>query len=208
MWMDLVEQYTSRVLSVQEDRLTAITGVIAELKPIFQDDCSFGTWHQNFSRQLAWYRIYHSYKVEESLSCAPSWSWASRSCQIGFVAGFEPSDGNFWTINLNNSLELIGKLRSAKEVLKHGTDDWRIAWDSKLFAQNNGRGRFVAEYEGLVIFYFLIGLGEIDCRRRTCLLVLIRHVEEPGVYQRVGLGYCDWDTTLYESEEVQTVILV
>jgi len=211
IWTILVEQYTRRGLSVQEDRLAAITGVIVELKPIFQDDCSFGTWHQNFSRQLAWYCNYSWCKVKESskLSCAPSWSWASRSSQTRFVPEFQPSDENFWTINSNNALELIGKLRSAKEVRKRERRSWDIAWDSKLLEEDRGFDRFVEEYEGREVFCFLLGWGPSpgSAASKTCSLVLIRHIEEPGVYQRVGLGFSKYNTTLYKSEEVQTVIL-
>ncbi|KAK5655562.1 hypothetical protein OQA88_5493 [Cercophora sp. LCS_1] len=52
-WNILVSSYTRRVLSFREDRLAAITGIISELKPLFDDECIFGTRRKNFVRQIA-----------------------------------------------------------------------------------------------------------------------------------------------------------
>ncbi|KXX79945.1 hypothetical protein MMYC01_202305 [Madurella mycetomatis] len=208
VWSRVVNMYTERQLSFPEDRLAALMGLIAELKPVFEDECTFGIWHRNFVRQLAWYKFRRPSSVpngdEEKalLSCAPAWSWASRYFPTMF-ARFEPYDEHCWKLK-DNGLVLRGKLARAHDVPVNGRGGWTFDWD--MPSPELLEPLFVAEYDGRDVYYFLLG-HEPDFECRKLLLALVQHGLQ-GVYRRIGLAYSPTQTTAFDNEESQEFTLV
>jgi hypothetical protein len=53
-WSELVQEYTSRNLSFESDRLPALSGITNVLQKITGDICYAGLWRKWFMRGLAW----------------------------------------------------------------------------------------------------------------------------------------------------------
>lgn len=109
-WRQFVERYSECVLSVAEDRLPAISGILHAVKPVQLGDTYLaGIWKGSLPWSLIW-RLdgktyyypsrlnYGAAKTQEAVSgspascaevnapyVAPSWSWAAKMCKIRFV---------------------------------------------------------------------------------------------------------------------------
>jgi hypothetical protein len=86
MWSNMVYSYMLRSLTLEQDKLIAISGVAKRLQPSIQSDYLAGLWKTDLPLQLLW-RGYSSPTAKEIPSrtttyCAPSWSWASVTGHI------------------------------------------------------------------------------------------------------------------------------
>lgn len=98
-WRSIVSEYTQREMSIETDRLAAISGLAAAMartktKGYQTEDYFFGLWRQDIVRNLLWYAVYgdgdpfddfkprSSRRLEELY--APSWSWASITGQVAY----------------------------------------------------------------------------------------------------------------------------
>lgn len=205
VWGSVVNEYTKRQLSFPEDRLAAITGIISELAPVFQDECVFGIWNRNFVGQLVWFRtgqrMLANDKYDKVLACAPAWSWVSRSFEVGFM-GYKPYYDPGW--------ELQGKEAILKVKLIEGTAvpeverySWRFWWD--IPSPQLTEYQFALEYNGMGIFYFLLGHASgMEYRKFSMVAV---QGDRPGYFRRIGLVYTYSDTTAFDHVERQQIIL-
>jgi hypothetical protein len=103
-WLQYIEDYSSRQLTVPDDKLPALTGVAKMLARNTDDTYYAGLWKSHLPEDLAW-RVYprdevrllveegfahevsgeyHQPKVPARYR-APSWSWASLDARIKFV---------------------------------------------------------------------------------------------------------------------------
>ena len=81
LWLDIVEEYTTRRLTKSSDRMIAISGLASEIGASDSGlgTYNFGSFHYRFLEQLLWSR----YAVDEpperrtNHESAPSWSWGS-----------------------------------------------------------------------------------------------------------------------------------
>jgi Heterokaryon incompatibility protein (HET) len=84
-WLDIVQEYTSRTLSVPSDVLNALAGVAGAFPCKEDDEYCAGLWRSQLIPGLYWCRedfrgvgyIPANTDVEGRLSQIPSWSWAS-----------------------------------------------------------------------------------------------------------------------------------
>lgn len=83
-WGELVQEYSARSLTEENDKLVALSGVAKCQQEIFQDTYAAGLWKRTIHFELLWHvqgmnasRPLHNYR-------APSWSWASINGQISF----------------------------------------------------------------------------------------------------------------------------
>lgn len=92
-WMDLVEEYSTRKLSIKGDKLRAIAGLAEAIKSIQQDDIYLaGLWKRDLITQLLWFGIPNSEDPYRSRSWPPmpvaqgipSWSWAAYDGAVIF----------------------------------------------------------------------------------------------------------------------------
>ena len=216
LWEDLVSEYTKRALSLSEDRLAAVTGVIDSLKPLFQDDCAFGIWHKNFLRQVVWHRNYietnpGDKKWQEVLSCAPEWSWASRTFPVKFQKDFEPcgKGQEHWKVVADNKAVLTGKLKRGHDMTEEDRNGLISAtWD--ILSPELPRTNFVMNYKNNEMFYLLCGYH--SSRRpdglQKDIITLALERRGDGVYRRLGVVFFDMEVTTFDNEVDQEVVLV
>jgi hypothetical protein len=84
-WKSIIGNFTMRNLTVETDRLPAISGVAAAMRPYTADDYVCGLWTPEFRAGLLW-------QVAESSDIsrrhrefyAPSWSWASVTSPVEY----------------------------------------------------------------------------------------------------------------------------
>jgi hypothetical protein len=86
VWFRLIEEYTSRDMSFQSDKLPALSGVISALQKLICDTCLAGIWKSWFLQGLLWRLqdpdwdtyVFFPKKAQRAESWrAPSWSFAS-----------------------------------------------------------------------------------------------------------------------------------
>ena len=95
-WDHIVTVYSRCQLTRGEDRLPALSGIAEKFSVKMEDRYLAGLWERDLHYGLAWYNLNHSrsgtkrccapLRAEESLSTAPSWSWASTECSVSFDA--------------------------------------------------------------------------------------------------------------------------
>jgi hypothetical protein len=83
-WMTMVRQYSILDLTLFEDRLPALSGIVKELHSIWEDQYIAGFWKSSILQQLGWYRtrsptglMPFSHIDTSKRIGLPSWSWKS-----------------------------------------------------------------------------------------------------------------------------------
>ncbi|KAH8203457.1 hypothetical protein TruAng_002328 [Truncatella angustata] len=85
-WPEVVEAYTARLLSKQEDRLNAIAGIVASIQRNStvkgqNDEYLHGLWRSSLPLSLLWYSK-HEPENKRLIKVAPTWSWGSTRKEI------------------------------------------------------------------------------------------------------------------------------
>lgn len=89
-WKSTVESYSTKKLTIETDRLPALSGIAKRFQNVLGGRYLAGLWEQHLVSGLAWVTYYPGKRPEKYI--APSWSWASLSdCKIGLSGcmGFE-----------------------------------------------------------------------------------------------------------------------
>jgi len=81
-WSSIVEDYTSRHLSNEADKLLAVSGLAHAVRLKTGDIYHAGLWQSCFARELLWRRGSRDYMTKPSQYRAPSWSWAALDGQV------------------------------------------------------------------------------------------------------------------------------
>ncbi|EPE32141.1 hypothetical protein GLAREA_12223 [Glarea lozoyensis ATCC 20868] len=78
-WQSIIEQFTSRKVTYDTDRLPAIAGVASSMKPYTPDDYLFGLWKSELFTNLLWstFILGNGHSRRNNSQYAPTWSWAS-----------------------------------------------------------------------------------------------------------------------------------
>ncbi|PMD17228.1 HET-domain-containing protein, partial [Hyaloscypha hepaticicola] len=79
-WMYLLNHYTACKLTLESDRLIAISGLAKLLQPMMGCRYLAGPWEDSLVAQLVWSN--HGESLRATTYQAPSWSWASRPGKI------------------------------------------------------------------------------------------------------------------------------
>ncbi|KAF8860218.1 HET-domain-containing protein [Acephala macrosclerotiorum] len=93
VWCDLVHNYSGYGLTVETDKLIAISGIAKRIQEISDDQYLAGMWKSHLPVGLLW-RVWRSrrpYALSASYR-APSWSWASVKERV-FLNSQEPFPG-------------------------------------------------------------------------------------------------------------------
>ncbi|KAK5653282.1 hypothetical protein OQA88_9181 [Cercophora sp. LCS_1] len=103
-WYYFIEWYSSLSLSVETDRLAALSG-FAQRYARLQPGCRYfaGLWDTSLSTSLLWWAYEYDYDpIVLDLPrqyVAPSWSWAAINRRVSFAASLDPnSDTTFSTV--------------------------------------------------------------------------------------------------------------
>ena len=83
-WWDILENYTTRQLTVRADLLPALSGMAARFATVLNDTYCAGLWKNDLQNGLAWVASYQDDDLPSRPSGyrAPTWSWASVDCTI------------------------------------------------------------------------------------------------------------------------------
>lgn len=92
-WQSLVKEYTSRSLSLENDRVLAISGIAEQIGTRTGDKYCAGLWRSCLVSQLSWFAVacHETYPEDRSIFGTdpgkiqePSWSWISISAPVEF----------------------------------------------------------------------------------------------------------------------------
>ncbi|KAL8734097.1 MAG: hypothetical protein Q9181_003317 [Wetmoreana brouardii] len=75
-WAEVVETYTERDLTVESDRLPALSGLASKFSNLWNCAYYAGLWEKKLIEGLCWF-VYDPFTSINIESYAPSWSWAS-----------------------------------------------------------------------------------------------------------------------------------
>lgn len=87
LWRRILQDYSSREFSHDEDRIIAIEGVVQRMRVAVTDQYYLGVWKGDIVRSLIWFcqtRREDLPTKEMYTVTAPSWSWASVSFPIQY----------------------------------------------------------------------------------------------------------------------------
>jgi hypothetical protein len=85
LWHLFIEDYSNRKLTLQKDKLPALSGIISALEAITGDVCHAGLWQKHFLRGLLWCSSSGSEGCEvPGIWRAPSWSFAAVDSPIKY----------------------------------------------------------------------------------------------------------------------------
>ncbi|OCL07138.1 HET-domain-containing protein, partial [Glonium stellatum] len=98
-WYKMVQDYTSRAITYETDKLPALSALAARVAQESKDTYLAGIWKGDLLRGLLWYReVRRRFRAQESslpfsntgekpqrkVFIAPSWSWASFPGAVGY----------------------------------------------------------------------------------------------------------------------------
>lgn len=211
IWGSVVGEFTGRSLSFPEDRLAAVTGVIAELQPVFQDECIFGLWRNNFLKQLCWVRANPplsasvALKEKEILRCAPAWSWASRQFRIYFH-NFELYEEQSWELR-DKMVILRRKLIRGHDIPASQRDKAKdnFTLDEVVPSGTSFFARFLLDHEGKEVFYLLLGRSDFNGKHEFAMVLV--PAEGKDKFHRLGFVYNSGESW-FDHVEKRHIILV
>ena len=103
-WKEIVENYTSRALTIENDRYVAIQGLVDAVSPSLEDSCYAGLWVSDLASQLLWRVDEQKVELSPCPHCgthagirrtrrerrksepigSPSWSWAGVNQRVTY----------------------------------------------------------------------------------------------------------------------------
>jgi hypothetical protein len=106
-WADIVSTYSTLLLTIEQDRLPALSGVASDFQKATDDQYLAGLWKDDLPRALTWCIQSEKFQPPYLNYIAPSWSWASNSNDMSYVI---PS----YSIHFRGDLEILhGKITLA-----------------------------------------------------------------------------------------------
>jgi hypothetical protein len=222
-WARVIEDYTSRGMTYQSDKLVAIRGISDVAAKLRSERYTAGIWNgseRTFVQGLLWHSSRPGNRI---LEVAPSWSWASVEGEVRWLAPFQ--------INFQLSVEILDfkysetvaksegiiTLRSNTRVGVIDKDGkvqiakWPQEIPDELFAADLNKILSIestTHWEQVVIsmdekleadtmVYFLeLAIGQISVMRTEWSvnsLVLTKDTMKKGQFRRVGLSTWNQD---------------
>lgn len=88
-WYQIIDDYSESQLTLQEDKLPALSGMASRFHAITKDDYLAGHWRIDLERSLFWEGLGpNAFRVKPYR--APTWSWASIDGKVSTDRFFEP----------------------------------------------------------------------------------------------------------------------
>ncbi|KAL5376391.1 hypothetical protein DPSP01_010501 [Paraphaeosphaeria sporulosa] len=215
-WGRLVQNYTSRGMTRQTDKLIAIAGVASIAAALKAIEYSAGVWngsHDMLIQGLLWSA---SKRGARLFDVAPSWSWASIECEVN------------WPGHLSVAF------RRTASVLSFACSGTAARCKGSITLQSRGRRgvinsdggpRLIADQQGdaslpdtiaphwkqgvitldeimrspTPLLFLEVATGKVNYTRTDSLvhtLVLVCDDESPGKYRRVG--FATWDDSFWD----------
>lgn len=87
-WFKVAEAYSSRKLSVTEDKLPALSSIAAMYHDILRDDYLAGLWRSSLIAGLLW--VSNAQEENRPDRTCPTWSWFSIDSPVQFIYFYHP----------------------------------------------------------------------------------------------------------------------
>lgn len=81
LWRDVVKDYSTRLMTNEGDKLSAIAGIAAYFEGVMNDVYLAGLWARHLLQELSWH-VYNAKRPARSR--APSWSWMALDGPVTF----------------------------------------------------------------------------------------------------------------------------
>ncbi|KAH8656837.1 heterokaryon incompatibility protein-domain-containing protein [Ilyonectria robusta] len=172
-YYDVVQEYTSRKLSVASDKLPGIAGIASNLTPKLGPYLA-GLWAHDIHCGLLWSAT--TLPLSETF-LAPSWSWASRDGRVSIGNDAPSSQFNLdeWQlqivehyISLRNPDIPFGEVTGGQLIVQGWTMPLVWGKDAVITSLNSSRLRFDAREEDMAMIL------SKDSNLGTCFLYQIR----------------------------------
>ena len=85
-WKNALQNYADRLLTVESDKLPAVSGVAKHVQQAAKDDYFAGLWGENMERDLLW-RL-ENRRAPPKKWTAPTWSWACRNGSLNLFQNY------------------------------------------------------------------------------------------------------------------------
>lgn len=215
-WGRLVQNYTSRGMTHQTDKLIAISGIASIISSSKSLEYTAGIWngsHEMFVQGLLWSA---SKRGPRLLDVAPSWSWASIECEVNWPGhlgvGFRQTASIISFDCSGTAARSQGSITLQSHV-RHGI----IGSDGTagLIVQTNDSGsspNAISPHwkQGVIsldevmpaktpLLFLEVGTGKVNYTRTDSLVhaLVLRHDDEhPRKCRRVG--YSTWDESFWK----------
>lgn len=201
LWKTVVQQYTERDLTVPDDRLDAIMGIVCELETLWRYECINGLWKKWFIELLAWYKPFSEREKARHIERAPSWSWASLNGVVRYK-DFAISTEDAKIISLTVSVvELACRILNAADI--NEDDGFKVQEEPDLIdaaAETGPNGKLIGMAQ-----YLLLGMVKLNGGLEHGIGLIVVKVGK-RLYRRVGLVTFR-DMKLWENVERREIIL-
>ncbi|KAL0933711.1 heterokaryon incompatibility protein [Colletotrichum truncatum] len=123
-WCKLVQSYSRLALTVEDDRLVALSGLANEIGKTFGDKCLYGHWRSRLRQSLRWSRSpgrrKGSCSEDTAVRPVPSWSWPSVRDAVDISDSDIRDDGSVFAW-LMEVVDVSGELDHLKVTTEIGS---------------------------------------------------------------------------------------
>jgi hypothetical protein len=218
-WACVVQDYTSRGMTRQSDKLVAIRGVADVFATLRSAKYTAGIWNSSEKSLVQGLLWTSSRPGERLLDVAPSWSWASVQCEVGWLA--------LYCANLQRTAEILSFKSSDTVAQCRGTISLRtdvrlgtvgkdgkiriVEWPKSVSGEEftnedntpamgldpHWRDAVISMDEMVransVIYFMELATGRISKNRKVHALALLKDEKMKGHFRRVGFSTWDQD---------------
>lgn len=229
-WATIIAEYTARELTEPEDRLRALAGVANYPSCAWEVEYIYGLWRNALPDLLQWvvvpqsgipdgflythsdWRRPYRFVEDRPAQCssrAPSWSWASLSCPVGYIDNLMPdatwrkseievidvgslrSDVNGNALTVRGFVMTISEFPKKKKKKGAWLGD-KIIWYPDSLLEHQGEGNI-----DVLRLLSSVDRGHIrdEFGNWQTEIILILCQVSKGIYTREGVGIRHWDPT-------------
>jgi hypothetical protein len=216
-WLEIIKNYSARVLTKQSDRLIALKGIIEPLEAILGEALVAGMWRENLWLQLTWWMNASTAGHGTTNGFpAPSWSWLSTQERVYYhnsllgehpetqaaaynFAGLQPFHfiiDNVESEQLPGATGTVGAMTFTAKCFPYRlvTNDLKKPvykrWNRKTLKLNTGRWLLDVPVELPLDIHCVIVAEDTVAKLLVCLCIV--PVDGQGdTWRRIGL--CHWD---------------
>lgn len=208
-WHMVVENYTSRCLTVATDRLPAISGIINYIEKATGDICLAGVWKSNTLSGLMW--CTSSAAESARLPGVPSWSWLSITARVEYGYSFDQK--------LNKCAQIVGfdMEKLPGQIHLRGFTGWLLI-PNKTVIGKISKSEFTFDVESESEAYpegsrvFCIILSQSTLKWHTHKFLLLEKVGDNNKNTFKRIGWLEFDAKgkywYPEGCEERTIIIV
>jgi hypothetical protein len=216
-WVEIIKNYSGRILTKQSDRLIALKGIIEPLKVILGEDQVAGMWRENLWVQLTWWTQAPSSSADTTNGFpAPSWSWLTVQKRVYYhnsLLGESPEKDNvahkftelrpfYFVIDhveseqLPGNTGIVGTMAVTAKCFPYRLTDKDLKkilykrWNRTTLKLNTGRWMLDAPQELPLDIHCLIVAEDAVAKMLVCLCIVPDEAHD-GKWRRIGL--CHWD---------------